>query len=114
MVCIVWFVAVCRNAVRSCAIEDTYGVQISGGLIKKEDGRLVGNRTCDGDSLLLSSREHVGHVVKPLTHPDSPKQHHCPPASFLSCQLACEDHRQHDILHCTQGGQQIESLKYKS
>ncbi len=112
VVCGLWQCVV--QDVRRCAIEDTYCVQIPGGLIKKEDGRLVGNRTGDRDSLLLSSREHVGHVVKSLTHPDSPKQHHCPPASLFGRQLACEDHRQHNILHCTQRGQQIECLKYKS
>jgi hypothetical protein len=41
-------------------------VKVSRGLIHQQEVRLVGERSGDGDSLLLTARQHVGVMVIPL------------------------------------------------
>jgi hypothetical protein len=44
-------------------------IQVAGGLVGQEDGRITGHGSRDGDALLLTSRELRGVVASALRHP---------------------------------------------
>ena len=46
------------------------GIQISGGLVRQNQGRFCDQRTGDGDALLLAAGEFRGLVLRPFAEPD--------------------------------------------
>ncbi|GAC1654117.1 MAG: hypothetical protein NVS4B3_17790 [Gemmatimonadaceae bacterium] len=83
-------------------------VQISRGLVGKEDSRGVGKGAGDGDTLLLSPGELGRVVMTPVTQSDTDKEL---AGAASGAGVAAELERHLDILGCCQGRNQLKALK---
>ena len=83
-------------------------VELSRGLVREEQRRLIGKRNSNGNALLLAAREMLGLVVHTAAQPDERQEIGCP---FPAVRAATpgKHHRQLDVLDRRQVREQIAS-----
>ena len=85
-------------------------VEIAGGLIGEQDGRLAGHRPGHRHPLLLAARQLCGVMTRPLSHADS-LEGALDVSVLLAGSHAAIRERQRDILSNRHVAQQVEALK---
>ena len=92
------------------------GVEVAGRLVRKQDLRVVGERTRERDTLLLAAGELSRIVMHAVAQPDARQE---APRSLigatlrLPCEGALEFHRHEDVLECGECRDELEVLKHE-
>ena len=86
------------------------GVEIAGGLVGEEDGRLEGQGAGDGDALALAAGELVGQVVEAVVEADELEQAAGARFDFLARE-AFEVEREGHVLDAGERGEEVEELE---
>ena len=90
------------------------GVQVSRRLVSQNDGRIVDEGACDGDTLHLAARE-LGYAVVPVVDGQRDGLQRVHGAHFtLATGHVSVCQRQHDVFDNRQARQQVEALKDKA
>ena len=90
------------------------GVQVSRRLVSQNDGRIIDEGTCDGDTLHLAARE-LGYAVVPMVDGQRDGLQRVHGAHFaLATGYVGVGQRQHDVFDNRQTRQQVEALKDKA
>ena len=75
-------------------------VEVAGRFVGKEDARIVDERSCDGDALLLAAAQLRGKVIEPSRKTDPVQQS----PRLLFTAFAADHGREHDVLERGQLG----------
>ncbi len=89
---------------------DLHVVQVSGGLVGQHEGRVGGERTGDGDALLLPARQPARAVVQPVAQVDLGHEHPRP-LERAAPRHPGDEERRGDVLDRRQAGHQVEGLE---
>jgi hypothetical protein len=89
-------------------------VQITGGFVGQNDGRIVGQRPSDGDALALTAGELMGMLVGMVAQTKLIEEMFSATPRGLFIERAQATHRQTHVLQHGKFGQQEMELKYKT
>ena len=87
-------------------------VQIAGRLVRQNQGRVVDQCPCDGNALLLASRQLGRPMSRAIHEPDAPEQLHGS-VMTLASRYTGIDERQLDVSRRGQSRQKIEVLEHE-
>ncbi len=87
------------------------GIQMTRGLVSKEDPGAASKRPRQGHALLLPPGEGGGPVVKPPLEPDRRKRR---PRPFRRVRKPAQPEREEDVFQRRETGQQMESLEHET
>jgi len=90
------------------------GVQVSSGLIEKENFGLVGDRAGNCNTLLLTTRKLIREVIGPVFETDVLEKLLCTFADFSTAQTSLKLHGELNILQGGQRTDKIEGLEHES
>ena len=85
-------------------------IEISGGLVREDDRRIVGQRTADGNALLFAAGELRRIVMRAIGEPDFPQQLACAVSRIAT---AGDLHRQQHVIERRERRDQMKELEYE-
>ncbi len=83
-------------------------VQVAGRLVREDEVGSGGERTGDGDALLLSAAQLVGAVIHPRLQPEGVHERRDPRRLLCGGAPGVEVERQPDVLGGREGGNEVE------
>src|SRR5690606_36345205 len=86
-------------------------IQVTGGLIGKDDARLIDQGPCNGYALLFSSRKSSWLIIEPVSQSKGFQQPTGAGSHFLFV-LFADPAGNTDVLQCTEFRQQVVKLEY--
>jgi hypothetical protein len=91
-------------------------IEVAGGLVGKDDRRLVDERPRNGDALLLAARQLIREMVETVAKPDDLQRIHRAPMTLCSLHpgAAVVEQRQLHVIERGRAREQVEALKDES
>ena len=88
-----------------------FGIEVARGFVSQQQGRVIGQRACNGSALLLAAGHHVGQLVRLIRKANKRQQVGSPLAALAGRQRRRKIHWQHHILQQSQRWQHLKKLE---